>query len=72
MITFQDVANYFQNILERYDFWFHSIHKIRPMVYFFENLMNNFFFKAVWLMPENHPYGTWPASGEIDIIESRG
>lgn len=24
------------------------------------------------MMPENETYGTWPASGEIDIAESRG
>ena len=27
---------------------------------------------AIWLMPTNAAYGTWPASGEIDIVESRG
>uniref|UniRef100_A0A194AJ48 Putative lipopolysaccharide and beta-1,3-glucan-binding protein n=1 Tax=Pinctada fucata TaxID=50426 RepID=A0A194AJ48_PINFU len=27
---------------------------------------------AIWLLPERNAYGTWPASGEIDIIESRG
>ncbi|CAG7835655.1 unnamed protein product [Allacma fusca] len=27
---------------------------------------------AIWLMPKNQQYGTWPASGEIDIMESRG
>jgi len=27
---------------------------------------------AVWLMPTNAAYGEWPASGEIDIVESRG
>lgn len=27
---------------------------------------------AIWLLPKNHEYGTWPASGEIDIMESRG
>ena len=27
---------------------------------------------AVWLMPEHEEYGNWPASGEIDLIESRG
>jgi len=27
---------------------------------------------AIWMMPANWPYGTWPASGEIDIVESRG
>jgi beta-glucanase (GH16 family) len=24
------------------------------------------------MMPENSTYGDWPASGEIDIVESRG
>lgn len=24
------------------------------------------------MMPENDTYGPWPASGEIDIAESRG
>jgi len=27
---------------------------------------------AIWMLPENFEYGTWPASGEIDIMESRG
>jgi beta-glucanase (GH16 family) len=27
---------------------------------------------AIWLLPTDHAYGTWPASGEIDIMESRG
>lgn len=27
---------------------------------------------AIWLLPEHQAYGTWPASGEIDLMESRG
>jgi Glycosyl hydrolases family 16 len=27
---------------------------------------------AIWLLPVNPTYGVWPASGEIDIAESRG
>lgn len=27
---------------------------------------------AIWLMPRDNAYGTWPASGEIDLVESRG
>ncbi len=27
---------------------------------------------AIWLLPVNNEYGDWPASGEIDIMESRG
>lgn len=27
---------------------------------------------AIWMMPVNDTYGQWPASGEIDIVESRG
>ncbi|KUJ09079.1 glycoside hydrolase family 16 protein [Mollisia scopiformis] len=27
---------------------------------------------AIWMMPEDSVYGEWPASGEIDIAESRG
>jgi len=27
---------------------------------------------AVWMLPKNNEYGQWPASGEIDILESRG
>lgn len=27
---------------------------------------------AIWLMPVGAAYGGWPASGEIDIVESRG
>jgi len=27
---------------------------------------------AVWFMPKYNAYGSWPASGEIDLLESRG
>lgn len=27
---------------------------------------------AIWLLPEDQAYGQWPASGEIDLVESRG
>ncbi|KAF5017551.1 hypothetical protein F66182_10504, partial [Fusarium sp. NRRL 66182] len=27
---------------------------------------------AIWMMPTNDVYGGWPASGEIDLSESRG
>jgi hypothetical protein len=27
---------------------------------------------AIWLLPEKNAYGQWPASGEIDLMESRG
>jgi hypothetical protein len=27
---------------------------------------------AIWLLPEKNVYGQWPASGEIDVMESRG
>lgn len=27
---------------------------------------------AIWLLPRYNTYGTWPASGEIDLMESRG
>ncbi|KAI8063791.1 concanavalin A-like lectin/glucanase domain-containing protein [Gongronella butleri] len=27
---------------------------------------------AIWMMPKHAAYGGWPASGEIDIMESRG
>jgi beta-glucanase (GH16 family) len=27
---------------------------------------------AIWMIPVNNEYGQWPASGEIDIVESRG
>ena len=27
---------------------------------------------AIWMMPRNSEYGTWPSSGEIDIMETRG
>jgi len=27
---------------------------------------------AIWMMPKDYLYGIWPASGEIDIVESRG
>lgn len=27
---------------------------------------------AIWMLPRRQEYGVWPASGEIDIMESRG
>jgi len=27
---------------------------------------------AIWMVPRHNSYGQWPASGEIDIVESRG
>jgi len=27
---------------------------------------------AIWLLPRYNSYGQWPASGEIDVVESRG
>lgn len=27
---------------------------------------------AIWMMPRDSVYGAWPASGEIDIVESKG
>jgi beta-glucanase (GH16 family) len=27
---------------------------------------------AIWLLPKDNAYGNWPASGEIDLVESRG
>ena len=27
---------------------------------------------AIWMLPTDNQYGDWPASGEIDIMESRG
>ncbi|XP_071799731.1 beta-1,3-glucan-binding protein-like isoform X2 [Asterias amurensis] len=27
---------------------------------------------AIWLLPKRNGYGGWPASGEIDMVESRG
>ena len=27
---------------------------------------------AVWMLPEQNAYGSWPSSGEIDILEARG
>jgi beta-glucanase (GH16 family) len=27
---------------------------------------------AIWLLPQQQAYGSWPASGEIDIMEAKG
>ncbi|CAG7726700.1 unnamed protein product [Allacma fusca] len=32
----------------------------------------NWVWPAIWMLPEGWKYGGWPASGEIDIVESRG
>jgi beta-glucanase (GH16 family) len=30
------------------------------------------FWPALWMLPENSPYGGWPNSGEIDVMENNG
>lgn len=32
----------------------------------------NWLWPAIWMLPRYNEYGGWPASGEIDIMESRG
>ena len=32
----------------------------------------NWIWPAIWLLPKNNEFGQWPASGEIDLVESRG
>lgn len=34
--------------------------------------IGNWIWPAIWLLPEVEAYGLWPASGEIDVMESRG
>lgn len=34
--------------------------------------LGDWLWPAVWLMPKHSEYGKWPASGEIDLFESRG
>ena len=34
--------------------------------------LGDWLWPAIWLLPKNQQYGAWPASGEIDIMESRG
>lgn len=36
------------------------------------NPTGDWLWPALWLMPKNRVYGGWPASGEIDLMESRG
>ncbi|BFZ12779.1 hypothetical protein BsWGS_15818 [Bradybaena similaris] len=34
--------------------------------------LGDWLWPAIWMMPRDSHYGGWPASGEIDIMESRG
>jgi beta-glucanase (GH16 family) len=34
--------------------------------------LGDWLWPAIWMMPVHNSYGQWPASGEIDICESRG
>jgi hypothetical protein len=34
--------------------------------------VGNWLWPAIWMFPEKSVYGTWPMSGEVDIMESRG
>lgn len=35
-------------------------------------ILQDWLWPAIWLLPEKNAYGQWPASGEIDLMESRG
>ncbi|KAL9698639.1 hypothetical protein quinque_002080 [Culex quinquefasciatus] len=37
-----------------------------------KNPTGDWLWPALWLMPKMNQYGTWPMSGEIDLMESRG
>lgn len=37
-----------------------------------KNPTGDWLWPAIWMLPVNQDYGGWPASGEIDIMESRG
>jgi beta-glucanase (GH16 family) len=37
-----------------------------------KNPAGDWLWPAIWLMPKSNAYGTWPSSGEIDLMESRG
>ena len=34
--------------------------------------LGDWIWPAIWMLPRQLAYGQWPASGEIDIMESRG
>lgn len=35
-------------------------------------LCSDWLWPAIWMLPEDDAYGSWPLSGEIDIMEARG
>jgi beta-glucanase (GH16 family) len=35
-------------------------------------LITVFYSPGIWFLPKQNNYGIWPASGEIDLVESRG
>ncbi|KIK67729.1 glycoside hydrolase family 16 protein [Collybiopsis luxurians FD-317 M1] len=37
-----------------------------------KNPTGDWLWPSIWLLPVNNTYGTWPLSGEIDIMEARG
>jgi len=34
--------------------------------------LGDWLWPAIWMLPKYNQYGSWPASGEIDIMEARG
>jgi len=34
--------------------------------------LGDWIWPAIWMLPKHNTYGQWPASGEIDLMESRG
>ncbi|KZV74223.1 glycoside hydrolase family 16 protein [Peniophora sp. CONT] len=37
-----------------------------------KNPKGDWLWPAIWMLPKDSPYGEWPMSGEIDIMEARG
>jgi beta-glucanase (GH16 family) len=37
-----------------------------------QNAAGDWLWPAIWMLPKDNAYGTWPASGEMDLMESHG
>ena len=42
------------------------------LLLYLKNPRGDWLWPAIWMLPVKHAYGQWPASGEIDIMESKG
>jgi hypothetical protein len=52
--------------------WVGVLRRVFAFIFIFVDTARVQLWPVIWLLPVNSTYGSWPRSGEIDMVESRG